>query len=655
MTTHYKKELAQLAQTYYAALSAEKSDVERLKSAIRSASESSVIGVGSGGSFTVASLLCNLHETYTGRVSRASTPLEIICNPTLASSSPVFLISAEGKNPDITEALERARRHSARTVHVLTNRSTSPLTECAKELTDVSTHLFELADKDGYLATNSLLLNAVLIARVYAELNQSKNSLPDEYAGLRIGDSTIDQWLEQAQPFIAEAVARGALTIIYSPLLHPIASDLESKLSEAALLHVQLADLRTYAHGRHLWLANRPQDCAILALVEPSLGNLWESMRALFPHEVPTLTMPLASAEPRELIAGLVAQMHFVSAVAELQGKDAGRPTVPQFGRDLYYLNLPAAIPSPVESVDGPEKSKYEVLGARWPSERNHGSMRRAHEEYKLDIERQRFQAIVFDYDGTLCSSQRVENPPPAMVLTHLERLVRSGVIVGIASGRGGSIQEHLQASLHPDVVSKIQLGLYNGGWLADAATKPVASKETSEFLSHVTCIVRRLQKLGVPIPQNGIRTTHPYQVSVRFREGLSTDSMWFVIADALRQAGLNPSSMVRSKHSVDILATGMSKSRLIAHIIQTHKVDPYNILTMGDQGAWPGNDSALLEHRFSLSVDVPSRRLDRGWKLAPAHKRDVDATLWYLDRIVDAGEGQFKIVLPPNTTAEGL
>lgn len=655
MTTYYKKELAQLAKTYCSALSAEESNVELLKAAIRSASESSVIGVGSGGSFTVASLLCNLHETYTGRVSRASTPLEIICNPTLASSSPVFLISAEGKNPDITEALERARRHSARTVHVLTNRSTSPLMECARKLTDVSTHVFELADKDGYLATNSLLLDAVLIARVYAELNQTQNSLPDDLSGLKIGDSSIDQWVEQAHIFIAETVARGAITIIYSPLLRPIASDLESKLSESALLHVQLADLRSYAHGRHLWLANRPQDCAVLALIEPSLGKLWENMRALFPPEVPTLTMSLAGAEPRELIAGLVAQMYLVAAVAELQGKDAGRPDVPQFGRDLHYVNLLTVIPRPIEAVDGAVKSKYEVLGARWPSERNHGSMLRAHEEYKASIERQRFRAIVFDYDGTLCSSQRTMNPPPPTVLAHLERLVKLGVVVGIASGRGGSIQEHLQASLPSEILSKIQLGLYNGGWLDNAATKPIVSRETSEFLSHVTRIVLRLQKLGVPISRGGVRTTHPYQVSVRFREGLSTDTMWFVIADALRQSGLNPSSMVRSKHSVDILAEGMGKSRLIAHIIQTHKIDPYDILTIGDQGAWPGNDAALLEHRFSLSVDVPSRRLDRGWKLAPAHKRDVDATLWYLDRIVDAGDGRFKVILAPDLTAEDL
>lgn len=108
--TEYDVELGQLESTYERAL---KADVSALKRAIAGASESSIIGVGSGGSFTVATLLSNLHEAYTGRVSRAATPLEIICNPTLAASSPVFFISAEGKNPDIVEALDRARLRDA--------------------------------------------------------------------------------------------------------------------------------------------------------------------------------------------------------------------------------------------------------------------------------------------------------------------------------------------------------------------------------------------------------------------------------------------------------------------------------------------------------------------------------------------------------------
>lgn len=638
MSTYYAAELEKLGSTYEAALLA---DVRRIKTAVAGASESSIIGVGSGGSFTVASLLCNLHEAYTGRVSRPSTPLELICNPSLASASPVFLISAEGKNPDIIEALLRARLHSSRAVHVITNRLASPLTECAERLSDINTHVFELAEKDGYLATNSLLLDAVLVARAYGELDRGKEQLPTALAALRLRGYTIDQWLADAEMFVTEAAKRGGVIVTFSPLLRPIAADLESKLSESALLHCQLADLRSFAHGRHLWLADRPDDCAILALIDPSLDGLWGHMRSLLPTGVPTLTMPFEGAAPRDLLAGLVAQMRLVSEIANRVGKDPGRPLVPQFGRDLHYSDLPSLIPAPTELADFGERSKYEVLGARWPWVEHRGSIRRALDRFKADIEQQMFRSIVFDYDGTLCSSQRSDTAPPEAIMQQLQRLVDAGIVVGIASGRGGSIQKHLQDNLPQSMWDKVQLGLYNCGHISTVANPPEKGA-TSEFLSHVMRIVRRLKALGVPIET--IRATHPHQVSVRFHEGVNIEGNWFVVADALRQAGLDLSRVVRSKHSVDILGVGVNKSRIVAHIVQQFKIDPYQVLTMGDQGAWPGNDSSLLEHRFSLSVDQPSRRLDRGWKLAPSHKRDVDATLWYLERIKFSKNEKFAI-----------
>lgn len=638
-TNRYQSELDKLSATYQAAMH---EDVSRLKQAIAGASESSIIGVGSGGSFTVASLLCSLHESYTGRVSRPSTPLEIICNPTLASSSPVFLVSAEGKNPDITEALERARHHSARPVHVLTNRTSSPLMEGVSLLSDVSAHVFELQEKDGYLATNSLLLDAVLVARAYSELDGNPNALPASMDELRIGNQTIAQWVASAQEFVEATAQRGAIVATYSPLLHPIAADLESKLSEGALLHCQLADLRSFAHGRHLWLAERPQDITILALIEPSLEGLWTKMSALFPAEVPTLAMPLAGSSPRDLIVGLIGQMHLVRLIAERFGKDPGQPEVPQFGRDLYYIDLPKVIPPPGERVSAAEQSKYDVIGARWPSQRRRSDMTRARDAFINSLTEQRFQAIVFDYDGTLTASQRRTSPPTEHIVRHIKRLVEAGVRVGIASGRGDSIQEELERVLPEAIRERLLLGLYNGGWIGTATTPLELPPGTVEFLSHVTRIAQKLKSLGVPIER--IKPTHPYQVSIRFRDGLPTDRMWFVVADALRQAGLTTSTMFTSKHSVDVLAPGISKSGLIAHIIQTDRIDPHQVLTMGDQGAWPGNDVSLLEHRFSLSVDMPSRRLDRGWKLAPGHKRDVDATLWYLDRLQTDGNGYFGV-----------
>lgn len=356
--SHYDTELERLGDTYRAAMEA---DITSVKDAIAGASESSIIGVGSGGSFTVASLLCSLHEHYTGRVSRPLTPLEIICNPTLASVSPVFLISAEGKNPDITEALRRARMHSMRPVHVLTNRAESPLAELSKALNNISLHPFNLQDKDGYLATNSLLLDATLIARAYDELNNDGSHVPESIADLRLGDVTIDDWLTSARQFIAAVAARPALIVTFSPLLRAVATDLESKLAESALLHCQLADLRSFAHGRHLWLADRPQDCAVLALIEPSLKGLWDAMRALLPAETPTLTMPCGGAKPGDLLAGLVAQMKLVSLIAQAKALDPGAPTVAQFGRDLHYLKVSELIPAPPDHEDRPVQAKYKV------------------------------------------------------------------------------------------------------------------------------------------------------------------------------------------------------------------------------------------------------------------------------------------------------
>ncbi|KAF0167137.1 MAG: hypothetical protein FD157_299 [Rhodocyclaceae bacterium] len=637
----YERELEQLDRTYVAARTA---DIGKLKLAIASTSESSLIGVGSGGSYTVASLLCNLHEAYTGRVSRPSTPLELICNPTLASASPVFLISAEGKNPDIVEGLVRARRHSSRTIHVLTNRDASPLMDRVDKLSDITPHIFELANKDGYLATNSLLLDAVLVARAYGELDNNNEPLPGSIDELRIGNQSVKDWVRDAGDFVDSAVPRKGLIVVFSPLLRPVAADLESKLSESALLYCQLADLRSFAHGRHLWLAERADDCAILALVEPGLNELWRHMRALVPKGVPIHEMPLSGAAPKDLLAGLVAQMHLVAAVARRLAKDPAKPDVASFGRELYFTDLPTFIPGPPKLGRRGERSKYDVLGARWPMTGSSGVMSRALDSFEATLEQQNFRSIVFDYDGTLCSSQRTDAPPQPAVIEHIQRFVERGIWVGVASGRGNSIQEHLQKCLPAELWHRVSLGLYNGGWIGRLDSDIPVTRTTSEFLSHVRRIVGRLETLGVPIDR--VKETYPHQISIRFREGVNTENMWFVIADALRQAGLDPSTVVRSKHSVDILGSGVSKSHLVANIVQECGVDPYEIVTMGDQGAWPGNDASLLEHRFSLSVDLPSRRLDRGWKLAPQHKRDVDATLWYLDKAVIASDGSFQFKL---------
>lgn len=640
MPTYYASELEQLGGTYASALAL---DVEELKKAVAGASQSSLICVGSGGSYTVATLLCGLHEAFTGRVSRPSTPLEIISNPSLASTSPAFFISAEGKNPDIVQALLRARQHSARTIHVITNRGTSPLCEAAKLFSDVRQHVFDLRQKDGFLATNSLLMDAVLVARAYGELDRS-DSLPKTAGLLELRSSTIADWASSLDSFANEAVKRRGLIVLYSPSLRAIATDLESKLSESALLYTQLADLRSFAHGRHLWIDQRPTDCAILAMVDSSLGDLWTHTRSLIPSNIPCAELPIGAPSPGNLIAALVAELHLVSLIANHSAKDPGRPNIPAFAQKLYYADIASLVQKPSESdSENGVGEKFEAACVRWPYVNYRSPMVRARDGYRDELRGQKFRAIVFDYDGTLCRSQEGNSAPPSDVATKICALTAGGTRVAVVSGRGSSMRDELRSVIPESEWSKIQLGLYNGGYLTNLRSDDSPQTETSEFLNHVLRIANGLKAMGVPIKK--ISATPPFQVSIRYLEGVDTELMWFVVADALRQAGLQHSAIVRSRHSIDVLAPGVDKTKLVARLLQLYRVLPHELLTVGDQGAWPGNDYALLEHRFSLSVDFSSRRIDRGWKLAPSHKRGVDATEWYLERMKLASDGAFQMV----------
>src|SRR5260370_26010997 len=158
-------------------------------------------------------------------------------------------------------------------------------------------------------------------------------------------------------------------------------------------------------------------------------------MRTCLARRGPMWTMTFSGSTTVDLITGLVAQMQLVSAVVRHAGKDPGRPPVQQFGRDLYYSDLSKLIPPPKEVRDCEEYAKYEVLGARWPSVPRLGSMRRALESFKAALEQQEFRALVFDYDGTLCTSHTRDNPPKESVVKELRRLSEGGVILGIASG----------------------------------------------------------------------------------------------------------------------------------------------------------------------------------------------------------------------------
>jgi len=624
----YQQEIENLESTYLAAMQA---DLKSLKAAIREASSSSIIAVGSGGSYTVASLLCSLHEKFTGMVSRPSTPLEILQNPTLAMHSPAFFVSAEGKNNDIISAVKRTCEKSSRATHVICNRNKSPLSDLTRCHSSAKLHIYELENKDGYLATNSLLYDSVIINRAYQELDQGSLCFPKSFNDLSLNGNPFDDILENPKDFVTQLSKCEGLMVLYSPLFRSVAIDIESKLAESAMLHCQICDLRSFAHGRHSWVTHRTSDISILSIVDEGLVSLWEATQSLLPDNLNVQTINIDGKSAIGLITGLVYAIKLIGRIGTCMNIDPGAPNVPDYARQIHYLPLETVV-----NYDSDKGSiiarKQQVMGAAWPLPSNQDELEFAYLSYLDSLRKQNFRCIIFDYDGTLCHSQTKDAAPPTEIITHLHRLLESGIFVCIASGRGDSLWNHLKESINITHHNNVYVGLYNCGVIECLANTINIKKESSEFLCHVTRIVHNLKITGAPI--SIVKDNSPYQVSVRLTEGTNPTTLWLVIADSLRRAGLDLSRIVRSKHSVDILGKDVSKAEMVRFMIANRKLKPNEILTIGDQGDWPGNDFSLLDHPYSLSVDAPSRQVDRGWKLAPDSNRDVSATVFYLDRV---------------------
>ena len=73
------------------------------------------------------------------------------------------------------------------------------------------------------------------------------------------------------------------LMVLYGPSTRVAAVDLESRFAEAALQDLFISDYRNFAHGRHNWLAKRPDSTAVLAFVTPDDREIASKTLSLFP------------------------------------------------------------------------------------------------------------------------------------------------------------------------------------------------------------------------------------------------------------------------------------------------------------------------------------------------------------------------------------
>jgi len=333
---------------------------------------------------------------------------------------------------------------------------------------------------------------------------------------------------------------------------------------------------------------------------------------------------------------------------AKLQGLDPGRPKVPQFGRRLYHLR---SIPkSPLNDVAIPTFEANAIerkTGLTVPTlyTRNQLDEWRSHfRTFSKRLTRTSFNGVIFDYDGTLCGSAERYSGLRKEVVTALVALLRAGVYVGIATGRGKSVKSELRSQIRKRSLQKqIMIGYHNAGEIGllndDDVPPPASSLDDSlkpiraTFAAH--CFITLHTRMEAKGRQITLETTSPRVMQ----------DVWDYVSGIVRHHGNAGVQLVQSTHSIDVLAPGVSKRSLIVALAERIRLDGRDplILCIGDRGRWPGNDFDLLAHSFALSVDETSEDPTTCWNLAPPRSRYVDACLHYL-RHFEMDAGAFRI-----------
>jgi fructoselysine-6-P-deglycase FrlB-like protein len=602
----YAEELALLDATYAHARAAEIAPLRESVDALRA---KPLIIVGSGGSVSACHLAARLHETAARLSARVMTPLEFVQHP-VPHDAGVLLLSASGANPDILAAATHAITAEYAPVVGLCTRYGTPLrAQLAAHRHAVVHEYAGPSAKDGFLATNSLLMTATLLARAYQY--EPPTTLPSLSApidgaagdGARAGTGGDSA----PAPAVLAALGRRSLIVLANAWSTAAAYDLESKWAESGFATVTVTDARNFAHGRHYGLSRRLDETAVVGFATADDLGLNERTVAQLPPDACGVTVRSPLAGAAGALDLLVRVIRLAGAVGTARGVDPGRPRVPAFGRTLYHAGIPrralaanhsprrgtagrtAGAPAPIRTTED-VWIRRKVTPAVWesaaPEAREH--WRDCCRAWVGVVERMIIGGVVFDYDGTLCEADERFTTPAASVGAALGRLVDQGLVVGVATGRGDSVLEALRAVLPERLWGQIIVGMYNGGVVGTLADPPAVPDLPTPAIhaAHAaltaSALLAAVASVKVQPTQLTVRARQPLPEGVLQRFvlealGGSSPAMapWVsgradIGADAEPTAGATAHDGVHvfaSSHTVDVIVGRASKLRVVAAV----------------------------------------------------------------------------------------
>ena len=621
----FKGELKKLSKTIRWA---EQQDVTRLAQFLFAENKQiPLVCIGSGGSLSACHYAVQLYQQCNGVLAQAMTPLQLMyAGHNIIRSSKLLFLSASGKNKDILNAIKYGVKYNETGMMSLTLRKNNPTEELLEQYPKVQRWCENIpSEKDGFLATNSLLATFTLLCKAAcaSKFQNSYFKLSD------LQPATFTQNLSVIQNFI----------VMYGATGEPVAWDIESKLTEAALGSALLSDYRNFGHGRHHWFDKRGENSCIIALITPVERELAYKTIGCLPKSVPVIYIETELDGPQASIDMLLKAFHFVNDLGEARGIDPGKPGVPGYGRLLYnldYYKLTNRILPAEKTLEVAVLRKLGVVGRENTPLWVHYS--EACQRFVRQLNRGKFTTIAFDYDGTLSApdrKSRFTNRLCDEIRDALIPLLENEALIVVATGRGKSVGELFQESIDQKYWPQIKVGYYNGACLSALGDEDELKKwKEQPFDSELKELEEEL-KLRLPAGCVGYKfEERSLQLSI---EGEMTQTESQLVYDTCREIiwdkQMKGICVWRSSHSMDIVVyREVSKLRVIE--------DPEHTLCIGDYGTVDGNDYEMLTSKYSLSVDRVSKNTESCWNIAPSGMKGLDATLYYLSRM-RANEGK--------------
>ena len=620
----FKEELEKLSDTIRWA---EKQDVASLaKFLFAEDKRVPLVCIGSGGSLSACHYAAMLYRQRNGVLAEAMTPLQLMyAGRDIIRDSKLLFLSASGKNKDILNAIKYGVKYNEAGMMSLTLRKNNPTEELLEKFPKVQRWCEDIpSDKDGFLATNSLVATFTLLCRSFNQAPVS-NGISQE----RTYSTNYEFDLSAIQNFL----------VLYGAAGEPVAWDIESKLTEAALGSALLSDYRNFGHGRHHWFSKKGDNSCIIALITPVERELAYKTIGCLPKDVPVIFIETELETPAASIDMLLKAFRFVNDLGEARGIDPGRPGVPAYGRMLYnldYYKLTNRILPKEETIDVAVRRKLGDVGKENAALWEHYS--RACKRFVQRLNKGKYTTVAFDYDGTLSAKDRESRYTNGLcddIKDALVKLLDNGVEIRIATGRGKSVGKSLKQSVDKKFWPQIKVGYYNGACLLTLGDE----KKLEAFLDN--SFDAELKELENELMRRISKDCINYEFSERRQqlsiEGEMTAEESQIIYDICREIiwdkQLKGIRVWRSSHSMDIV---------VYHVVSKLNVieNPDTTLCIGDYGSVEGNDYEMLTSKYSLSVDKVSKNTESCWNIAPSGVYGLDATLYYLSRM-KANEGK--------------